>query len=209
MSLDEAKDYIDQNTIKEHPLLIDRLCKLISSCPGYRVDFFGTLPWIEPETSPKSPSLLLGKLDLVDMREKSWSHLLEFRKDTDSAERLRQLTRFVYFNYTGKSVDFVREDIERRIAEYKEVTSFWCFPMKSASMEVLLSGQCAAALGGVFGVALFGTQLMPAAAPGATATVGKATLTVIDRKKKINSIMKRDPVSYIVSAQEKLDNGNR
>jgi hypothetical protein len=156
-------------------------------------------------TSNADPCLILSELSLIDTNRLSWRHVLEFREDVDSVAKLRRLRRFIYETYDGKPESFIKEDIEERIEKYNETTRLWGFPLAKGLLEISLTGEVAAAVGAVLGMVVFGAPLAVAAAAGGTIAIGKAALTVAQRKREIELEKERNPVAYIAAIRSRAE----
>jgi len=157
----------------------------------------------EPLSSPTpgsaaDPCLVLSNLNLVDTSNLTWRQILELRKDQDSVERLRNLRRAVYNDYSGKPESYIREDIEFRISEYEAATKLWSLPLQKGVLEIAMTGEALTAVGAALALALFGAPVAAAAAAGGAIAVGKAALSFAQRKRDIELERKRNPMAYLV-----------
>jgi hypothetical protein len=83
--------------------------------------------------------LNLAGLRLVDTQAISWDHLIEFRRNASSWEKLRSLTTFIHANYDGKSKAFVNDDLSRRVDEYDRTAKAWGLETKDAILNLAFS----------------------------------------------------------------------
>lgn len=84
------------------------------------VDDFGlkTLPldcsdnlFSEEDVDQSETVVSLASLRLIDADRCSWEQILEFRRDDVARDKLRRLRLFAYDNYSGKSKEYVEDDI--------------------------------------------------------------------------------------------------
>jgi hypothetical protein len=120
-------------------------------------------------------------------------------------ERLRNLRRAVYKDYTGKPEAYIREDIEFRIAEYEAATRLWSLPLQTGMLEIAMTGEALTAAGAAIALALFGAPIAAAAAAGGAIAVGKAAVSIARRKRDIELERKRNPMAYLVKLRRLTD----
>ncbi|HEX2539702.1 MAG TPA: hypothetical protein VHM00_01325 [Caldimonas sp.] len=193
---------LEQRAASTMPKLLDAFGHLVSSS-GVR-DFAVYGEPLSPATpgANSDPALVLSNLNLVDASKLSWRHILELRKDQDSIERLRNLRRAVYKDYSGKPEAYIKEDIEFRISEYEAATKFWNLPTQKGILEIAMTGEALAAVGGAVALALFGAPVVAAAAAGGAIAVGKAALSIAARKREIELERRRNPMAYLVKLRQ-------
>lgn len=160
------------------------------------------------QSAASDPCLILANLNLVDASKLSWRLILELRKDEDTVERLRNLRRTVYKDYSGKPEAFIKEDIQDRISEYEAATKFWNLPLQKGVLEIAMTGEALTAVGSAIALALFGAPIAAAAAAGGAIAVGKAALSIAQRKREIELERRRNPMAYLVKLQNKLDDNS-
>lgn len=182
------------------PILLEAFETCISHSKVKNFDIVGTQLHKSDDPILVEPSLILSSLDLIDSSKITWEKLIEFRKDKDSKEKLRQLRRFVYDSLSSKSSDYIREDIERRMAEYKEVTRFWDFPTRKSVYKIGLTSSAATVVADTLGVALFGAPLATIVA-GASTTIGGAAIALESRRREIEIVKSHNPISYLIEAE--------
>jgi hypothetical protein len=152
-------------------------------------------------------AVTLPALNLIDAQDAPWEQVLEFRRDKDSHNKMRRLRRFASENYSGKSKDFIEDDISLRIADYQEAVRTWRFETKYAAFTTLLNSKIlASTVAGSLLSAICGAPLpaVGAALAGVALEVGRITLEVNKRKFALRSLMKDNPACYISEAKSKL-----
>jgi hypothetical protein len=150
-------------------------------------------------------NLLLGELKIADVSKISLDHVLEFRKDKDAQAKLRRLRLFALQNYTGKSVDYMRDDILLRISDYEDTCKQWGFETKLSVFSSLLSSKIvqASALLSAAG-AILGHAALPIAtlAVSVVAQAGKSAVDLARERSAHGDKMRQDPVAFLVTARD-------
>jgi hypothetical protein len=163
-----------------------------------KLSFFAGVP---TAGTAESICLTLKQLDLVDTSEVTWQQIHEFRRDADNVKRLRNLRLFLAENYEGKDPGFVRDDLERRIEEYREAARVWGFPLHASMLEILLNDKTTAAyavttlLGVLLGTGVAATI---AGLVGATMTLGRVAWEVGKRRHHVGQLSKTHALAYLV-----------
>jgi hypothetical protein len=163
---------------------------------------------VAPDESEQADvAISLLSLKLVDAENVSWQQLLEFRQDPAARKSLRRLRLFAFENYSGKPKDFIRDDIHTRISDYEVAVRKWGFETKSGVITALLDskivrgGLVASGLSALFHEPL--AAIASAAVPVAI-QLGRIALDIRKQQFALRDVMKDNPVSYIVDANQKL-----
>jgi hypothetical protein len=162
----------------------------------------------ESESQKESVGISLCKLNLIDVSKARWEHILEFREDAESTRKLRNLRLFLSENYTGKELEYIKDDLCRRLDEYEEVRKGWAFETKTAVLSAFFSSKSlTAAAGGTLLSALLGSTATAAvtATTGVFMEVGKAAIEVHKRKHDLDCLTNRHPLSYVISANDRIN----
>jgi hypothetical protein len=152
-------------------------------------------------------NITLASLCLINADVASWDQILAFRQDAEACDKLRRLRVFAYDNYSGKSREYIQDDILKRVADHDEAVKRWGFETKHATLSMLLNSKTlAAAIGGSLISALWGAPLtaLAAAAGGLGVELGRVALELSKRRFVLRSIMKDNPISYVCYAKSKL-----
>jgi hypothetical protein len=152
-------------------------------------------------------AISLVSLKLVDTENVSWEQLLEFRQDSAARSSLRRLRLFAFENYEGKPQDFIRDDILTRISDYEDAVRKWGFETKSGVLTALLDSKIVQ--GGLVTSGLTALCHEPLAAIASAAVpvaiqLGRIALDIRKQEFAWRDVMRNNPVSYIVDANEKL-----
>jgi hypothetical protein len=163
-----------------------------------------------PETEGEQllPLLTLSRLNLVDASRMSWEHVYELRKDQVAQDKLRRLRLFAFQNYTGKSRDFIEDDLLARISDYELSARKWGLETVQGALSLVLNSKLAAgALAGSFVSAVFGQPVaaLVAGTVGVVLEVSNVALEIQKKRLAIESLSHENPVSYISYARKCLN----
>lgn len=153
----------------------------------------------------------LATLDLVDASSCSWEQINEFRRDEEAQDKLRRLRLFAYENYSGKSKDYIEDDILKRIADYDEAVKQWGFETTQGAVNMLLNSKIVGgALTGSLVSTLVGapTLAVATAVSGSILEIGRIALEVTKQRFALHKLIRENPVSYISYARSKLGSPN-
>lgn len=156
------------------------------------------------------PEYRLGLVgaNFVDTDHASWDQIHEFREDGDSRKKLARLRRFLDGEYEGKSEAFIAEDLYRRMETHDQIAKKFGFDVKSSIFEAVLNSETLQnIIVGATGFAAFFGRPMEAMAVGAVSTlyeVGKAKVTLERKRFEFNQIVEKNPLGYIVKANDDL-----
>lgn len=123
----EYLTFIHKYNFGNYPLIANGFSKLAS------------LP--DNEETPTPAILTISNLKLIDATSCSWEQLLEFRKDEEAKVKLRKLRLFAYNNYTGKSKNFIEDDIHTRIYEYDSAAKKFGLDLIQASLNHVVNSK--------------------------------------------------------------------
>lgn len=174
-----------------------------------KVPFF--MPGVEPPISGKTQDeIVLSIIDipLIDTSRASWKQIIEFRKDSQSVQKLRKLRRFLHENYTEKDKAFIEDDLNTRMDDYTNAAQDWGFETKTSTMSMLLSSKTIAGSGSIALVsALFSAPTLGAAAAvfGTSVEIGRVSLHLAKRKYGFAALRRDHPLSYIIEAKERFE----
>lgn len=164
---------------------------------------------IELDETSEDVAVTLMNAKIIDTTSCSWEHILKFREDTEARHKLRRLRLFAYENYLGKSKEYVREDILKRIDDANQMAKRWGFETKTAALSMLLTSKTLA--GGAAGslVSVLAGQPLAAflsVAGGAAIETGRIGIEITRRHFTLRNMLKDNPVLYFPYAESKLSN---
>ena len=158
-------------------------------------------------TAREATVVSLPSLHLVDVGKCSWEQILELRKDKEATSRLRRLRLFAYDNYSGKTAEYVSDDIMCKVEEYNGAVKKWGLETTSGVIETLVRSK---ALGGAAAGSLTSFLLgspagvAAAAMGGGLVALGQVVCEVSKRKFALDELRREHPVSFISYARDKL-----
>jgi hypothetical protein len=148
--------------------------------------------------------LALMGLNLIDVSNVTWQHILEFREDTSSRKNLRALRLMFYEDYSGKPQAFVRDHIEHLLDRYDRTAKKWNFDLvKTTLVGLVESKTLLATASGTIAAAMFGGPLA-ALTVGAAIELGHVSLKVLDVLRGKREFEANHPLAYLFSAREKF-----
>jgi len=153
------------------------------------------------------PVLTLAGLDLIDATHATWEQIVEIRGDPEAQRSLMRLRAFLSQNYTGRSRNFVEDDLGRRLDEYERTRRKFGFTTLTSAISVLLdSKSLLGAASAAVGTGLLGG---PAAAAIAAAAVevGKVSLEIAKKRREMVDWEKGHELAYILEAASLADKG--
>jgi hypothetical protein len=163
---------------------------------------------VKPDSSERADvAISLVSMKLVDTENVSWEQLLEFRKDLSARNGLRRLRLFAFENYAGKSEDFIKDDILTRISDYDDAVRKWGFETKSGVITALIDSKIVQGGAVMSGLAALCHQPLAAIASSAVPLaiqLGRIALDIRRQQFALRGVMRNNPVSYIVKANEIL-----
>lgn len=143
---------------------------------------------------------LIG-LNLVDVSRVSWKHLLEFRQDKESLEKLKQLRLFFQEKFDGKPKEYVQDALLLAIQKHDDTVRGWGFETFSGVLESVFSSKTLVAIGAGAATFVLGGPISAGAAVAAAFEVGAASLKIYKTRRKLSDFRKFDPVSYLIEAR--------
>lgn len=161
-----------------------------------RCSFFGE-HLTASNLSSACPSLVLSNLDLVDESQLTWEQVIAIRQDKKATDQLRNLRRMLFKDYEGKPLHYIQDDIEFRLAEYRDAVRLWNLPTLKGSLEVALTSDAIAIGAATLALALFGMPIGAAIATGAAASFSKIALLFAGRLREVDIEARRNAVSYL------------
>lgn len=145
---------------------------------------------------------------IIETDKATWDQIIEFRKDKEAKKKLRDLRLFLHTNYEGKSLNYIEDDIYRRLENYKNVCDDWGFETRNSVFSAIMDSQSLlATAAATLGAILLNQPIAQtiSALAGVTLNIGKILLTY-DKQKHAFQKLKRDhDLAYIIEAKERLE----
>jgi hypothetical protein len=151
--------------------------------------------------------VLLGGLPFVDTSNAKWAQILDVRKDKRSLSALRDLRLFFASSYEGKSVDFVTDDVQRRLENFERARKKFGFDLLISSAKVLLDSKSILSIAGLALVAsILGTPLAATVATlaGASLEIAKLTINITEQTHNFQSKAQEHELAYLIELKNKF-----
>lgn len=164
---------------------------------------------LDDETdSYANPLLTISNLKLIDATNSNWEQLLEFRKDKDAKIKLRKLRLFAYENYSGKSKNFIEDDIQSKIYDYELTAKKFGLNLIQAALSNVMNSKLFAGLttGSILTTVFadFPAGILTTSA-GIVANLGHLTLEYNKQKIELQNLVKENPASFITYYKDKYE----
>ena len=159
------------------------------------------------ESSENDIRLSIMNLKLIDTDAVDWQHIIEFRKDAESIEKLKKFKIFFYSEYENKPQGYIEHDIQLRMRDYEEVCNSWGLKLKDTVIESLLSSTSILALTGGSILASFTGEpnMIEIASIGTTSVeIANLSFNIKRSKRKHNNSIKSHPMEFIFDTTKKL-----
>jgi len=151
--------------------------------------------------------LTLSNLKMIDASNVPWEQIIEFRKDPNAKAKLRKLRLFAYANYTGKSKNYIEDDIKSKIYDYENTAKKFGFDMLQATINNVLNSKLFnSVLTGSILTTLLAKEPMGliTASVGTVIELGHLTLEFKRQHYELQNLIKDNPASFIKFYLEKL-----
>lgn len=172
-----------------------------------------TFPLIPPDCEKDAKqggdiAVAISSISLIDPSSIPLRHLLEFREDKETMVKLRRFRLFAYNNYTGKSRDFIEDDILTRLADYEQAAKKWGFTTVTGAINILLNSTLIA--GGIAGSFLSAYYKAPIEAIVSTMSatgvaIANMAVNLGQQRFAQKELLANNPVSYISYMKDKLE----
>jgi len=154
---------------------------------------------------PEYLAISLSGIPLVDTSQAEWDQIIDLRRDSESQNRLRNLRLFLYTNYQGKSVDYIQDDLGRRLHAYELARKKFGFEIVTSCFSTLLeSKNVYSAIAGGFVAGLVG-GLSAAATAGTIIEVGKVALEFAKRRYQFKEMTQNHELAFVIEAYKRLN----
>ena len=111
-------------------------------------------------------------------------------------------------NYVGKSLEFIEDDLMRRIDDYENEASKWGFEIREAALTNIFGSKSMPMIAGsTLLAALAGSPVVAtsAAIAGSIFELGKVAIAVSRKRFERYVALRDSPVSYITTAISELE----
>jgi len=148
--------------------------------------------------------------NLIDTDKVEWEQIYEFRRDRESRKKLRNFRLFLYGEYSGKPADYIRDDLQRKMENYRAACKKHGFELVEGTICSLLDSKSAL---GTVTIAATGTLIGDpfitdvALLSGAALEIGKMSLKISSKLREIQSFKDNHELAYIFEAKKRLEKG--
>ena len=158
------------------------------------------------EGTEEDLTLSIANIRLIDTKKAQWDHILEFRKDEDSRRKLRNLRLFLHTNYEGKTLEFIEDDLNKRLDDYQNICKDWGFDTLTSSISALIDAKnLVGLLAGSTCATLFGGPIAGLVA-GASIELSKIAIMLTRKKYAFHKLKRDHDLAYLIEARERLPN---
>jgi hypothetical protein len=147
-------------------------------------------------------TVTLSNVQIIDVTSTSWEHIVEFRKDAESARALRKLRVFLYENCKDKSASYVEDKIHTELEKYDNAVKSHGFKLITGSLSTLIDSQSIIAASSTMLVAaLIGGRLVGIGA-GVALEASKLAIEISQTLYSMRELKRDHPLAYIIKARE-------
>ena len=150
------------------------------------------------------PFYALSDIKMVHIEKLSMEQVLEFRKDKESFQKIRNLRLFLRNNYSGKEKNYILDDLNSKIFEYQKVTKKWGMDTAKGLLGIFLNSQTIrASVTASVALVCFGQKNI-SAIPATTGMIFECGNLLLEYRKirKKKELLKRDnPFNYLLEMQ--------
>lgn len=188
--------------------------------PGeIEVGEFGFEPvLVMPETLMKDSSatdnditVAIRGARLIDTSKATWEQITEIRSNAESLKKLRNLRLFLQTNYSGKSRNFVEDDLGKRLDDYENVVKDYGLETLRSTLTMVADSKSLLSFGAAgFAALLFGEPFLASASlvGGVSLEIAKISLEISKRRHSFNKIRRDHELGYILDVRNVITDGS-
>lgn len=209
-----ARDIVDNNvsvfdyTPEE---IINKFCDTIKV-----KDFSLTLPSgigsAKDNEKTNDIQISLININLIDTTKTTWEQILELRKDPKLSSSLRNLKLMMNDNYSGKSLDYIYDDMQRRIEEYELACKSMGLKTISSHISHIKNfatehGVSLSLITGILSSQGFDLSngLSLGAIGAAAVSLLQYGIEIKSNNNELSKLKNENPIAYIIEANKKLN----
>lgn len=148
--------------------------------------------------------LTISQMPLVDAENASFEQICEFRNDDEARHKLRNFRLFLSNEYEEKALDYIEDDIAKRMDDYVAAAKKHGFDVFISSMQCIIdSKNIQTVLAGGLLALLFGGPIT-AISTAATIEVASVMLTLAKQIKDYTFLRDQHELAYIMHAKKYL-----
>jgi len=162
-----------------------------------------------PDVADSSSNIIctLANIPIVDADSADFDQIKNLRKDAESKRKLTNLKLFLHETYVGKSIEFIEDDLTRRMYDFNIVVKKHGFRTQQAALSTLFNSKTilptiATAIASV----VVGKPLLSvAAAAGALIEVDKIIVQVRQCKYDHSALLETHELAYFFKLKEIIE----
>jgi hypothetical protein len=188
------------------PLLFNAGVYLLNSLPEPIDSVFGAGEIQNTEVKSNDPAFILTGLTLIDTQNITWREILAIREDKESVNRLRRLRTFIFENYQGKPLAFIKDDLLNRIETYQDTAKKWGFKTQQSVFKIIFnSGTAISLMAATMASLISGNppSISLSLGIGSMFLTGNIALEIGSYKRESHSFKQENPITYLIDVQKK------
>lgn len=145
---------------------------------------------------------------LINPDTLEWDQVYEVRKDTESVNKMRNLRLYMYDNFDGKNIDYIRDAIAKRIEDHDAACKKHGIELREAIFSSLIDAKSSLGWIVLAAASLISGHTYIAGASGvlgASLQIGKAVLKINSKKQGFNISKNTHELAYIIKLQKKIN----
>lgn len=145
---------------------------------------------------------------MIDMNKVRIAEIMEFRKDKEIINKMRNFRLFAYEQYRGKDRAYIDDDLLKRLHDYEEAVRSCGFETRERILSFLFDSKLLLGACATTAVALLmgNPQLAKEAfGTGAIIQVGKLSLEYAKQRHELRKICRENPISYVADIKRLFD----
>ncbi|MGA2605171.1 MAG: hypothetical protein ABSG14_13165 [Verrucomicrobiia bacterium] len=157
--------------------------------------------------APFTDRLFVRQICVIDTSKVTVPQIMEFRKDRETMNKMRNFRLFAYEQYSGKDRAYIEDDIQRRLSDYNEAVKACGFETMVKTLSFLFESKLLIGAFATSAVSLLmgnARLAMEAFGSGAILEVGRLSLEYARQRHELGKICRENPISYIADTKKKL-----
>jgi hypothetical protein len=151
---------------------------------------------------------IVSDIDIVSEAELTWAQVQEFRSDSESRVKYKRFIHWLDKDMVGKPLSFIEDELSIRLDQYRyALRKHGILTVSGALRSILDWKSLTTALGAAYGIAVGAGSFSFGAMAGASITLGKVAVEVIDIALKREDL-KHNAGYEIAFAHELMNIGN-
>jgi hypothetical protein len=161
-----------------------------------------------PNGTKETLEINLMKAPVIDTSKVEWEQILDIRKDKDFSNKLRNFRLFLNENYEGKSPNFVRDSLEKKMEEYEDACKMHGLQLVLSSISQTLDSKSILGYLGLITVGILAGQqniVNAALLGGIIVEIGKVTVQVTQKHLEYLSSRENKELAYLIKLKKTFE----